>query len=164
MNAIISECGRYRYSLQREADPDGRESVLFVMLNPSTADAMQDDPTIRRCVGFARAWGASELLVGNLFAYRATQPDELYSALDPIGPDNDFWLRSLSARSAMVVCAWGAHPMAKRRAIEVRAMLGREIHHLGLTKDGAPKHPLYLPAILRPMLWDLTPVTFAPKS
>ncbi len=148
--ATISDCRCYRYALGRRW-ADG-PAVLFVMLNPSTADASRDDPTIRRCIGFARAWGFGSLLVGNLFAYRATAPDEMRAAADPIGPDNDEWLSRLIGRSGLVVAAWGAHGGHLGRDRAVRA-LRREWVHLGLTKGGHPRHPLYVPANQERLSW-----------
>src|SRR5262245_13227298 len=105
-SAELSPCGRYRYALTRTwGDP--KKVVCWVMLNPSTADADQDDPTIRRCLGFSRAWGAGGLVVVNLFALRATDPDQLRIAADPVGPDNDSHL-STAAFGRLVVAAWGA--------------------------------------------------------
>ncbi len=145
-NATFSECGRYRYTLTRTwGDP--APAVLFVMLNPSTADADVDDPTIRRCIGFARRWGYDTLHVGNLFAYRATDPRLLGKIDAPVGPDNDDWLEQLAAQSRIVVCAWGADPAAERRGTEVAEQLRRlrsPLWALGLTKDGHPRHPLYV--------------------
>lgn len=144
-DAVLSEDGTYRYSLRRWWAPT--PLVRFIMLNPSTADATVDDPTIRRCMGFARAWGYGGIVVHNLYALRATDPGALLAHPDPIGPDNDEHLRR-GASAALTVCAWGAHPMAGRRADEVIGLLlglGDAPHHLGLTKAGAPRHPLYLP-------------------
>lgn len=149
--AVLSDCGTYRYVLTREWDA-GRPAVAVCMLNPSTADATADDPTIRRCVGFARGWGYGRLVVVNLFALRATDPAALRLAADPVGPDNDGHLvEQCSGR--VVVCAWGAtagkwpSPRIRERPAVVRRLLaGADLRHLGLTGGGHPKHPLYLPA------------------
>jgi hypothetical protein len=146
--ATISACGRYRYTLERRWEPDG-DRVMFLMLNPSTADAHQDDPTIRRCIGYARRWGFSGLCVGNLFAYRATDPRELKRAADPIGPDNDEWLSRLASSSALVVAAWGNGGSLMGRSWDVsRAIKG--MHALRVSRQAEPCHPLYLPADLEP--------------
>ncbi len=116
------------------------------MLNPSTADAETDDPTIRRCIGFARKWGFQELQVGNLFAWRATDPRELKQALDPVGPENDRHLMTMSGCADVVIAAWGARGNYRNRAAEVLDLLEGTVYHLGLTKQGHPKHPLYLRA------------------
>lgn len=140
--AAISRCGIYRYALWRrwsEAPP-----VLFVMLNPSTADASQDDPTIRRCISFAQRWGHGGILVGNLFALRSPDPRQLRTASDPIGPQNERWLRRLSQQSAVVVGAWGNHGTLLNRGEAVAARFPGMLC-LGLTQQGQPRHPLYVP-------------------
>lgn len=147
--AEISDCGRYRFLLGRRWGSDG-PGACWVMLNPSTADAEIDDPTIRRCVGFSRAWGYTGLVVVNLFAWRATDPGDLVRADDPVGPGNDQWIRDAVSDAAMVVAAWGNPPKPGRlyrRGRTVEGLIkasGRIIHHLGLTKDGHPRHPLYV--------------------
>jgi hypothetical protein len=155
--AEISECGRYRYTLGRQWG-DG-PLVTFVMLNPSTADAEMDDPTIRRCLGFARSWGAGALHVVNLYALRSTDPAALWVVPDPVGPDNDRHLAQhahLAVRDgAPIVAAWGANARQDRVAA-VRALPGMDrLQCLGVTKDGAPRHPLYLPAIAEPRPWPV---------
>jgi hypothetical protein len=150
--AVISPCGLYRYSLRRALDMHGMRQILWVMLNPSTADATQDDPTIRRCIGFSKAWGFAELAVVNLYALRSTDPKALWSASDPIGPDNDDHIRKLAECSDMTVCAWGQPGPVKERALHVRGLLP-EAHCLKLNKDGSPGHPLYLPKVLTPQVW-----------
>lgn len=153
--ATISECGTYRYDLQRWWD-DSLRACVFVMLNPSTADASRDDPTIKRCVGFAKAWGFGGLAVVNLFAFRATSPDDMKAAADPVGPDNDRHIRRWAEQAGGVVAAWGTHGVHRGRDREVRALLGRvgvSVSHLGLTNGGHPKHPLYLPAASALTAW-----------
>lgn len=143
--ALISPCKRYRYRLWRAWSRE--EPVAFIMLNPSTADGIQDDPTIRRCRGFAEMWGAGGLIVGNLFAYRATDPRELRRVDDPVGQDNDAALRQIAAKASKVICAWGAHGAYRNRDREVLEIL-RDMRvvpvALSFTKDGHPRHPLYL--------------------
>ncbi|WP_374662190.1 DUF1643 domain-containing protein [Inhella sp.] len=151
--ADISRCGRYRYALWRTWSSTGGV-VMFVGLNPSTADATQDDPTLRRCMAFARSWGFGGLVMTNLFAWRATDPRELLAAHDPVGPRNDAALRLHHARSSCTVAAWGAQGTHQGRHQVVRAMLPH-LHCLRLTKDGHPAHPLYLPASLRPVVWSV---------
>lgn len=149
-SAVISECGKYRYALWREWDhllllP----TCCFVMLNPSTADAEKDDPTIRRCVGFAKKWGFGRVVVLNLFAYRTYDPSLLRQDVNPvdtIGPENDKYLRSHTASAGLIVAAWGSFPVAKARAEEVKRLINCPMYCLGLTKDGSPRHPLYVPA------------------
>ena len=138
--------GAYRYSLWRTIEPARlQERVLFVMLNPSTADASEDDPTLRRCLGFARAWGLGSLEVCNLFALRSTSPGALLSARDPVGPRNDEFLREAIARARLIVAAWGAQPIAGKRVPAVLRMLrARRVSCLGTTMGGFPRHPLYV--------------------
>jgi hypothetical protein len=126
--------------------------VLFVGLNPSTADETDDDPTVRRCVGFAKAWGYERLFLANLFGYRATNPKELLQTTDPVGPDNDQHLRNLSRRAELTIAAWGAQGHWHGRNDQVCGILSN-LHYLKLTKAGHPSHPLYLPKSLRPKLW-----------
>ena len=148
--ADISPCGRYRYTLWRKWGPGG--TCMFVGLNPSTADATLDDPTIRRCVAFARSWGYGGLMMTNLFAWRATDPRDMRAASDPVGPLNDAVLTATYFNSAVAIAAWGAHGTHHGRDAVVRKMLPR-LRYLRLTKDGHPGHPLYLPASLRPVEW-----------
>lgn len=149
-DANISGCRQYRYELSRRW-ADG-PLMVFVMLNPSTADAAVDDPTIRRCMHFARREGLDGINVVNLFAFRTPSPAAMKAASDPIGPDNDAYLArvflSASAWNVPVVAAWGAHGSFKRRDARVYQIAKGEgvlLHCFGVTKDGAPKHPLYLP-------------------
>lgn len=153
--AVISECGRYRYGLRRQWFGVGPRA-LFIMLNPSTADAELDDPTIRRCIGFARRFGCSGVDVVNLYAWRATKPADLWTADDPVGPKNDEWLtrafRAARLLDAPVVAAWGAHARPGRVAEVLSLPYADRLQALGVTKAGAPRHPLYLRADA-----DLTP-------
>ena len=119
MTAILSPCGRYRYRLERDlgALTATRGAVAFIMLNPSTADATTDDPTIRRCIGYARAWGYARLIVGNAYAWRSTDPAGLWTAgPGPVGPDNDQHLEQIARDAEPVVCAWGANIKPDRAA------------------------------------------------
>jgi hypothetical protein len=125
---------------------------MFIGLNPSTADETKDDPTIRRCVAFAKAWGYGGLFMTNLFAFRATDPADMKRAADPYGWDNDHTLTSLARRAGIVVAAWGAHGAYQGRDRSVR-LLVPNLHYLRLTKAGHPGHPLYLPANLTPTPW-----------
>jgi hypothetical protein len=149
--AQISPCGYYRYALTRSWDAS-KPQVLIVGLNPSIADAEIDDPTLKRCITFAKAWGCGGLLLGNLFAYRATNPRVLRQVSDPVGPENDVWLGRLRAQADLVVAAWGNHGNLYERAKGVAAALG-PLDCLGVTKSGAPRHPLYVPASAHPIHW-----------
>lgn len=147
--ATVSDDGRYRYDLTR-AWGYGQDTALFVMLNPSTADATLDDPTIRRCRSFARREGADRLVVVNLYAYRSTDPRALLTAPDPVGPDNDTTLRSWFGQARdhgwPVIAAWGNNAsQARARQVEgFAADAGCRLSSLGMTDRGAPPHPLYL--------------------
>ena len=157
-DAIFSPDRVYRYTLNRNADWFGRETINFVMLNPSTADETTDDPTIRRCVGYAKRWGYGALVVTNLFAFRATDPKDMKAAVDPIGEENDRYLLEVASDSAAVICAWGVHGEYRDRGRSVLKILEMErIKYLALrlTKQGHPSHPLYLPS-------SANPVAFAP--
>lgn len=149
--ARLSPDGHYRYALSRTWDPEKR-TVLWVMLNPSTADGETDDATIRRCIGYTRAWGYGGLVVGNLFAWRATLPKDLPAGAKAVGPDNDRWLTQLAHRAELTICAWGAHRRAAERAGDVIELL-RDLHVLKLTANGSPHHPLRLPADRFPTPW-----------
>ncbi len=151
-DAIVSPCGTYRYRLSRHWSP-GTETALFIMLNPSTADASQDDPTIRKCTNYARAWGFARLEVVNLYAFRATRPADLHAALDSaVGPDNDDHIRAATRSADLVVAAWGAWKFAEPRAREVRRIIEpiARLHCLARSMSGAPRHPLYLRSDLKP--------------
>lgn len=141
-SAVLSPCGRYRYRLDRRWG-DG-PTMGFIMLNPSTADADQDDPTIRRCIGFARREGCGALVVANLFAFRATNPISLISAHNPVGPDaDDYLLLAIRDVTGPLVAAWGIWNR-DHRANDVKAMIGQHCVCLGKTRDGSPRHPLYV--------------------
>ena len=148
--AHISEDGVYRYSLHRSWD-QRLGTCLFVMLNPSTADANHDDPTIRKCVRYAKAWGFGQLLVGNLFAYRATDKAVMMRQADPVGPQNDATLAALASRADVTVAAWGADGGYLGRDLEVLALLRplTSIQCLGLNQNGTPPHPLFQSEQLR---------------
>ncbi len=154
--AVISPCGLYRYQLTRTWDSD-LATVNFVMANPSTADASQDDPTIRRCLAFSRRWGYGSLVVTNLYAFRATDPRKLAEADDPIGPENEGWLFKTASNSEMVVCAWGNLGVANGRSKAVRKLLGSTstlLFCLGVTNAIEPRHPLYVKADQELIPWS----------
>lgn len=158
--AVISGCGLYRYWLMRDIDILSDKILVFIMLNPSTADHTQDDPTIRRCMNFARAWGYGKLIVVNLFAFRATDPSQLWAqkTIDPIGPDNDLAIEEAvliaKLNDGIVVCAWGSHGKYMDRGNQVIGMIdiNDNIYYLKMSKSGQPCHPLYLPGDLKPIM------------
>ena len=150
--AQFSRDRRYRYRLWRRWDPS-RPQIAFCMLNPSTADERADDPTIRRCIGFARDWGYGGVEIVNIFALRATDPRELRSADDPIGRANDAHVIEVAQRSSAVVIAWGVHgALLARGAAALRLLSPRaRLLALGWTRAGEPRHPLYLRRDVRPI-------------
>ncbi len=146
-SAVISECGQFRYILRRSWDI-GRPGVTFVMLNPSIADAEQDDPTVRKCIGFAERQGFGHLNVVNLFAHRATDPANLKRAGWPRGPECDFWIDRALGETHNAICAWGTNARGLVRPAEVLELIrkrGLKPVALALTDDGIPRHPLMLP-------------------
>lgn len=150
-DATISPCGRYRYTLSRIWGPRV-PGVCWIMLNPSTANGEVDDPTIRRCIGFTKRLGYDGLLVVNVFAYRATDPAELLKVGTEaaVGPDNGLWVKRACLQSDLLIAAWGAAPGPFREGCEYVGHRIREeffgLKCLGVTKDGSPRHPLYLRA------------------
>ena len=151
--ALISDCKKYRYILSRIWD-SSLPSVTFLMLNPSTADADKDDPTIRRCINYAKAWGFGHLDVVNLFAYRATDPKKLLESDDPIGEMNIYSIYTACKTGEYTVCAWGNSSIVDkllRKFPDYKPLKDVEnLKFLEMSKDGTPKHPLYLPKNLKP--------------
>lgn len=151
-SAVISECGKYRYHLQRVWD-ESRSRICWIMLNPSTADAEQDDPTIRRVIGFSRSWGAGGIDVVNLFALRATNPAALKkcSFRYAVGPENDSWIFRIaeSPDVSRVIAAWGRHGEYGGRDHEVLTSIRRHVEQVG--EAPFPRHPLYLKSTLLPI-------------
>jgi hypothetical protein len=146
--ASFSDDRRYRYLLWRS----GRRPVTWVLLNPSTADETTDDPTIRRCRGYARDWGYDGVIIANAFAWRSTNPKALYTLTDPVGPENDeYILRAASLAAGPIVCGWGNHGVLLSRGAKIVRMLrdaGHSPKAFGFTKHRQPWHPLYLKADL----------------
>lgn len=150
--ALFSPCRKYRYSLWRIWDVN-LPRCCFIGLNPSTADEVIDDPTIRRCIRFARDWGFGSYYMLNIFAWRDTDPRGMKAAAEPIGEKNDHEIIVTTTNSHLTVAAWGVHGAYCGRGQAVRGLV-EKLHHLGLTKDGHPKHPLYLRADTQPTLWE----------
>ena len=170
-SAVLSRCGTYRYRLRREWrelgisenwnwDTDEPLSVLFIMLNPSTADAQKDDATIRRCVGFARDWGYERMEVVNLFAARTRYPADLFGLAYPIGPDNEMHVSNAISEAGLIVCAWGNHgkhmgqdQVMLQWVANNRVSSRHEPHVLRFNANKVPAHPLYVPKATRPVRW-----------
>lgn len=151
--ATFDETGAYRYRLRREWDAS-KPALGFLMLNPSTADHTKEDPTVRRCIGFAKAWGYGALEVVNIFALRSTDPRGLRDVDDPIGPENDAAILECRCEVDMMIAAWGNHGEYMGRGLRVLEILraAGPLHCLSLTGAGQPGHPLYLRADSTPML------------
>jgi hypothetical protein len=161
---VLSDDGLYRYALIRKWDLE-KPALMFVMMNPSTADASKDDPTIRRCVGLAKELGYGSILVGNLFAWRSTDPKAVpHSMAEAVGPENDAWLELLALQAKDVVAAWGAlvgtRGIRHTRIEQVESLIRprHPVHAFELTNGGHPRHPLYMKrgTGLRPWLTQLT--------
>jgi hypothetical protein len=153
--AIYSDCEKYRYSLTRVWEADGHKA-LFVMLNPSTATEVQNDPTVERCERRARALGFGAFQVTNIFAWRDTDPRKMRAAVDPVGPENDAAILDGVRWADQVIAAWGTHGAHLDRGPAVETLLrgtGQPLFHLGLTKAGHPKHPLYIAYTQQPEAW-----------
>lgn len=161
---IFSPCRKYRYTLWRSwgvgtlpliqlGDRQPSDSyVQFIGLNPSTADEVKDDPTIRRCIQFAKDWGYGALCMTNAFAFRDTDPKKMKAEPEPVGEFNDHWLKAIAANAGVVVAAWGKDGKHLGRADRIKEMIPK-LQCLGQNKDGSPKHPLYLRG-------DMTPIPF----
>ncbi|WP_375750018.1 DUF1643 domain-containing protein [Vibrio sp. HN007] len=140
-SAVLSECRKYRYELWRTWD-DAKPYAMFIGLNPSTADEIEDDPTIRRCINFAKDWGYGGLCMTNLFAFRATQPEHMKKAKDPVGVRNNDTLLSLSRDAGVIVAAWGNDGSFLSRSSKVKAIL-QNLAALKVNKSGEPAYPIY---------------------
>lgn len=149
--ATLSPCRRYRYALWRIWD-ESKPLVMFIGLNPSTADETNDDPTLIRCMNFAKSWGYGGVYTANLFAYRATQPKDLLKRKRVVGKDNNYWLQTLSKKVHLIIAAWGNDGSYQNRSEQVKQLIS-PLHYLKMNKSGEPAHPLYLKA-------DLTPIPF----
>ena len=172
MSAVLSPCRRYRYRLDRNVDMFGGITLGFCLHNPSTADGIADDPTVRRCIGFATALDARRLVVVNAWAGRATDPSELWRLDDPIGPENDESIAEVAdevaASGGFMIAGWGVPKPPAALAAATAAHLAAvaaliaeqtcEIRALGVNRDGSPTHPLYVPGHVRPVRWSPPPL------
>ena len=150
-NAILSEDRKYRYVLSRIWD-ETKPKVMIIGLNPSTADETEDDPTIGRCISFSKSWGYGGVYMLNLFAFRATQPKDMFNAQNPIGLENNSYIEIYSKKVEKIVCAWGNHGTYKNRGNEIREKFDK-LFCLKLNQTGEPAHPLYLKSELVPKKW-----------
>lgn len=147
-DAILSEDRKYRYILSRTWD-ETKPTVLFIGLNPSTADENEDDPTIRRCINFAKSWGYGGLIMANLFAFRTTNPQGLYSEKNPVGSENDYYIKKFANKSEKIIACWGNHGCFNNRSQIVYELVD-SLHCLDTNKSGEPKHPLYIRSDAKP--------------
>ncbi len=160
-DAKISKCEKYRYSLERIWD-EKKSLVAFIALNPSTADEVNNDKTIKRCIDFAKSWGAGGMYMFNVFAHRATDPTDMKAQEDPIGSENDKFLAKLPKVDRIIVC-WGNDGLHRDRANQVREILKNteqnKLYCLDINKNGEPKHPLYVHGSTKPTLYEYLPIT-----
>ena len=150
--ARFSRCRKYRYTLEHTW-AIGTGTVLFIGLNPSTADHRDDDPTIRRCVQFAVDWGFNKLIATNIFAYRPTYPEDAKQTQRPVGLQNDFWVQRSYRSAQLAVACWGNEGSHMGRSTQIREHLPR-LHFLKMNRSEQPGHPLYLRATVKPQLWQ----------
>ena len=159
--AAFSPCRRWRYLLWRRWDA-AKPAANFLMLNPSTADEVRLDPTCARARDYAVRWGYGALIVTNVFGWRATDPEDMKAAKDPVGPGNDAAIMKAAREAAIVVCAWGNHGAVLERSSRVKYLLNKNrirLQILRLNAGGEPAHPLYLPARLKAVPWETGGVT-----
>lgn len=147
--AALSTCRKYRFALWRTWD-ETKPYVMFVGLNPSTADETSDDPTLIRCINYAKSWDFGGVCMANLFAYRATNPNDMKIAADPIGQENNRWLKKLANDAGLIVAAWGNDGAYLGRSAQVKTLLAN-MHCLKLNKSGEPAHPLYQKSDIAPV-------------
>ena len=150
--AILSSCKKHRLQLWREWNSN-LPKVLFIMLNPSTADHEQDDPTLRRCMDFAKQWGYGGLYIGNLYSFRAADPRTLLKVSKFSHRDNYKHISTMAQQCQLLVCAWGNYPIIKKLGtpLNILKQLNQKLHCIALSKTGTPKHPLYLKKSLTPI-------------
>ena len=147
-DASLSVDRKYRYLLSRVWD-ETKPMVTIIGLNPSTADEKEDDPTIRRCINYAKSWDYGGIYMLNLFAFRATQPSDMFKASEPIGEENDIYIKTYSKKVDKVICAWGNHGKYQNRSNHIKNSVDN-LYYLKLNQTGEPAHPLYLKSELTP--------------
>jgi len=150
-DAILSASRKYRYALWRIWD-ESKDKAMFIGLNPSTADEKEDDRTIKRCISYAKQWGYGGIIVGNLFAFRTPSPKDMMASDDPVGSENDQWLRRLADDADMIVAIWGNSGYYLNRSEAVAAMFPN-LHCLKVTGSGQPHHTRGLPDGIRPSIY-----------
>ncbi len=148
--ALFSTCRQYRYTLWRIWD-NSKPYACWIGLNPSTADEIENDPTVRRCIDYSKQWQFGGMFMMNAFAYRSTDPEKMKAIADPVGPDNDRWLVEIANNSGLVLAAWGNHAAHMDRGKKVLDMLQTNVFCLKLNSNGQPAHPLYLRKSLTPI-------------
>ncbi len=151
-SATFSPDRIHRYALWRTWDKS-KGIAMFIGLNPSTADEVKNDPTVTRCINYAKRWGYGGMIMSNIFAFRATDPKVMKAAIDPVGAENDKWLLKLAEEASIIMAVWGNHGEFKKRGKAVMNLFeGIELHCLTMNKTGHPKHPLYCSNELKPVL------------
>jgi hypothetical protein len=160
--ADFSPCRTWRYALWRQWGEDPFNRVAFIGLNPSTADETANDPTIRRCIDFAKRWKFDGLYMLNLYAFRATEPLDMVAAVDPVGPGNLNAIAEHAGNARLVVAAWGTLATRYRPRVQwqthivaVRTVIVQPLHCLGYTQDWSPRHPLFVKAVTTPQLFEV---------
>ena len=155
--AEISSCKAFRYTLTRELSAAPINTALFALLNPSTANASEDDPTCIRCMGFGWSWGYERVVLVNTNPYRSTDPHDVVIPDEAVLTVNDEYVRVAATNADLIVCAWGANVDIELadRTVNVLRSVGKRLHHMGLTKGGQPTHPLYLHSRTKPKPWEL---------
>jgi hypothetical protein len=153
---VFSLCGRYRYSLHRDVGGFFTQGqVTWIMLNPSTADMVTNDPTVDKISEYTDRWGFHHLVVVNAYAWVSTDPSALRKVADPVGPENDAAILEACKGATLIVCAWGKNLRRDREVAVARLLAGMQLHALHYNDDGSPSHPLYLPKSLRPVPFEL---------
>lgn len=150
-STVFSKCRKYRYTLWRQWDFTSPSYAMFIGLNPSTADEVQNDPTVARCIDYSMRWGFGALCMMNIFSFRATLPTVMKAQPNPVGKDNNRWLVEIARDASVIVAAWGTHGSHLGRHQEVIELLGDKLHCLKETKDGFSSHLLYLKKSLSPV-------------